>query len=91
MEKPYIARDYAGFDAGKFKFYFGYEELKCSNHKPNEDGDCENCEWAFVVRHAERGELMRLAQSELSRHDGREMSEYLLTGVQKFVAEHVTQ
>jgi hypothetical protein len=83
--RTYIAGDNAGLDAGKYQFYFGYEETVCNDHSPE---DCENCEWAFVAK-LYRRELMRIPQSKLGVPDGADMSEYLLAGLAKCIAEHM--
>lgn len=43
----YSSDDYAGLDAGKYHFYFGYEETMClvKSHKEDcEDNGCEKRE-----------------------------------------------
>lgn len=58
MIRTYAASDYAGAEAGKFRFYYGYEVTVCKKHGVIDGGhsflgedetncECEDAEWAF--------------------------------------------
>ncbi len=80
-----IASDYAALKAGKFSFYYGYEQTVCKAHAEEE---CQNCEWAFVAKQGNR-ELMRLGWRQLPASGGQyEVTENLIAGLGVFIANH---
>lgn len=91
--KLYKSSDYAGMDVGKFHFYYGYEERVCKRpHRPADEGDCDHCEDAFVVKNGKR-EVMRLGTSKIEKafpdtFSGSEPCEaYLLAGIGLWLQE----
>lgn len=91
--EAYKSSDYAGLEAGKFHFYFGYEETVCKKHKSQEkceEVDCESREWAFTASHG-GNELMRVSESELAKHAGGETDDVahgLVLGIGKFMNKY---
>ncbi len=71
----YIAGDYAGFDANKYKVYYGYEQI-----------DQESEEWCFVVWKGGR-EVFRRTNSELLNVAAQESPEaMLIAGLSLYLA-----
>ena len=86
-EETYVASDYAGLRAGKYEFYYGYEEVICKKHNNDfnkcADADCENDTWAFVAKVGGK-EVYRTALDNTDDEQG----ENLLKGIAKFLASN---
>lgn len=83
----YTSDDYCGLTAGKYSFYYGYEETVCpvKSHRKNcEDNGCEKREWAFTAD-VDGKEVMRLSQSQLHPETGEEPFWYLVAGIGHFL------
>lgn len=85
-EETYVASDYAGLIAGKYEFYYGYEEIICKKHDDNykkcSNADCENDTWAFVAK-VNGKEVYRTALEDTDD----EMGQNLLKGIAKYLAQ----
>ena len=58
--------DWANFDIGHLRFYFGYEYTYCKKHGNDKDCDCEEKEECFIVYNKKNNkELMRLPESKI--------------------------
>lgn len=94
--RTYSSSDYAGVEAGKFSFYFGYEVTVCKKHKIIDGGhtfmgrgekncDCDDTEWAFqAVYSGKDGDKVfaTIPQSDLGEFDG----DYCMEGVVRGMA-----
>ncbi len=83
----YCSDDYAGLKAGKYKFYFGYEETMCpiKSHKEDcEDNGCKKREWCFVAI-VNNKEIMRIPVSKLYPKKEEEPMFFLLAGIGLFL------
>lgn len=71
--EQYYSDDYAGLNAGKFSFYYGYEET-----------DVKNDSWCFVVKENGR-EIFRKSEIEIKKNiDNRQLDDvrdYLIAGI----------
>jgi hypothetical protein len=78
----YCSSDYGGMDAGRYSFYYGYEETICYAHTEC-DKDCEQREWAFVVK-VDKKDVFRIGSSKLEtkRYN---IAECLLDGIRQFI------
>lgn len=85
----YYSDDYAGMNAGKYSFYFGYEQTYCPEHsnKNCEDNGCELREWCFTAD-MEGREVMRIPASKLW-FEHKDVLEYLLLGIGKFMESNL--
>ena len=83
----YCSDDYAGLEAGKYSFYFGYEMTICpvKSHKEDcEDNGCEKREWCFVAS-INKKEVMRIPASKLYPKKQEEPMFFLLAGIGIFL------
>ena len=83
----YCSDDYAGLEAWKYKFYFGYEETMCpvKGHKEDcEDNGCEKREWCFVAT-VNNKKVMRIPASKLYPKKQEEPMFFLLSGIGLFL------
>jgi hypothetical protein len=78
----YCASDYGGFEAGRYSFYYGYEETICYEHTDC-DNNCEKREWAFVVA-VDKRDVFRIGSSKLET-DCYNIAECLLDGIRQFI------
>lgn len=83
----YASDDYCGLEAGKYKFYYGYEETVCPKHGKKDcsnQWDCEKAEWAFTAE-VDGKEVLRLPQSQIYPEKGEEPLWYLVAGIGHFL------
>lgn len=82
----YTSDDYCGLEAGRYQFYYGYEEVWCVDHGPAcpEGYDCEKSEWAFTAQ-IDGKEVMRLPKSKLHPEKGEVPFWYLVAGIGHFL------
>jgi len=90
----YYSDDYAGCDAERHSFYFGYEKTFCKLHGKDEDCECEDKEDCFVAI-VDNKEVLRLTRTELEKltsYASPELSEppqYLLIGVMEYFNQNL--
>ena len=68
IPRPFASDDYAGFNAGRFSAYYGYEHTICTRHGSKaacDAADCEDGEWAFVIR-LDKKVIAEFAHSEMN-------------------------
>ena len=80
----YSASDYAGLSVGRYKFYYGYEELVCAKHT---DCTCEDKEWAFIAD-VDDMVVMTIPESKLGQSG---VILNLLHGIGQFLAREPAQ
>lgn len=98
----YEASDYAGIEAGDYKFYYGYERVFCPTHHVmdvqdspnceydnNSENDCDgNTEWCFVAFSKEKI-VAWYSTSDLESlvKEGEGTAHYLLAGIAKMLED----
>jgi hypothetical protein len=87
-ENIYCASDYAGFSAGEYSFYYGYEEEAIHPLFANEDDDDEKTTWAFTVR---KNDVEIYRRAIYADHVQFDCAKGLLAGIGYWIEEKTKQ